>query len=233
MPNPFDEDNVATSPERLDRMQSQWWSMLRPTGVSAEAGYAAFDDLAARYEEQHRHYHTLEHIAEMLRIVPRLTPTGIEMFPIQLAVWFHDAVYDTHSSTNEFDSSQYALGVMRGLGLVEATTTEVARLILSTDHRFHNFDDAPESYRILHDADLAILGAAPERYDRYAADVRKEYAWVPEKQFRTGRARILQTFLERPRIYLTEVMKVEGEAAARQNLEREWKRLGEGDAPSC
>ncbi len=217
--------------ERLDRLQSQWWAMLRAAGLAADAAYAAFDNLVERYEEPHRHYHTLEHISEMLRIVPRLTPAGIDVFPIQLAVWFHDAIYDTHSSTNEFDSGQYALGVMRGWKLPEATVSEVVGLILSTDHRFHDFDDAPESYRILHDADLAILGAAPERYDRYAADVRREYAWVPEEQFRDGRAKVLRGFLDRPTIYLTALMSEEGEAAARGNLNRELARLGSLPAP--
>ena len=212
---------MPISPERLNRLQSQWWAILHPAGIGAGAAYAAFDDLVARYEEPHRHYHTLEHIAEMLRIVPRLTPAGVDVFPIQLAVWFHDAVYDTHSSTNEFDSGQYALGAMRGWKLPEATVSEVVGLILSTDHRFHDFGEAPESYRILHDADLAILGAAPARYDRYAADVRKEYAWVSEEQFRDGRAKILQGFLDRPAIYLTALMSEEGEAAARGNLNRE------------
>lgn len=213
------------SPERLDRMQSQWWALLSRAGVGAEAAYAAFDDLAARHGEPHRYYHTLEHIAEMLRIVPRLTPAGVDPFPIQLAVWFHDAVYDTHSPSNEFDSGQYALAVLRGLGFSEETASEVVQLILSTDHRAYDFEGAAESYRILHDADLAILGAAPERYDRYAADVRREYEWVPEEQFRDGRAKILKRFLDRPTIYLTESMKSAGEATARENLEREVERL--------
>ena len=224
---------MPIAPERLDHLQSQWWAMLRPAGLGADAAYAAFDDLVGRYEEPHRHYHTLEHIGEMLRIVPRLTPAGIDPFPIQLAVWFHDAVYDTHSTTNEFDSGQYVLGVMRGWKLPEAMVSDVVGLILSTDHRFHDFDDATESYRILHDADLAILGAAPERYDRYAADVRREYAWVPEEQFRGGRAKVLRGFLARPTLYLTMLMKEEGEAAARGNLKCELERLDEVDVPSC
>ena len=60
---------------------------------------------------------------------------------------------------------------------------------------------------------------------RYVADVRKEYAWVPDADYRTGRASVLEAFLARPRIYHTDVMFTEAEAAARRNLRAEIDRL--------
>jgi len=74
---------------------------------------------------------------------------------------------------------------------------------------------------ILLDADLAILGSAEVRYQRYSADIRKEYEWATEEQYRMGRRDILQSFLSRERIYHTSVMYEEGEASARANIESE------------
>ena len=76
------------------------------------------------------------------------------------------------------------------------------------------------------DADLAILGASPERYARYAADIRKEYAWVPEPEYRAGRAAVLNRFLALPRIYHAEPLFAEGEERARVNLRAERDLLG-------
>ena len=75
------------------------------------------------------------------------------------------------------------------------------------------------------DADLAILGASAERYTRYAADVRREYAWVPDAEYRKGRAAVLEMFLARPRLYWHDVMYQEGEERARQNMRDELARL--------
>ena len=53
---------------------------------------------------------------------------------------------------------------------------------------------------VLSDADLAILARAADRYQDYAADVRREYAHVPDPAFRSGRAAILAGFAARTRI---------------------------------
>ncbi len=217
---------MELSPEGVDRLQAQWWALLRPTGIEAVAAYAAFDNLAARYGEPHRHYHTLEHIAEMLRVVPRLAAPGASLPAVPLAVWFHDAICDPRSDTNEAESGRYAERTLSGLGLPTSAIAEVVGLILSTDHRIVLGRDATVQHRILHDADLAILGASAERYDRYAADIRKEYAWVPEERYRAGRRGVLQRFLDATTtIFLTERMHAEGEEAARRNLAREIEGL--------
>ena len=77
------------------------------------------------------------------------------------------------------------------------------------------------------DADLAILGGTGAEFDRYERQVRQEYAFRSEAEWREGRARVLRGFLDRPRIYLTrEFLRFEG--PARANLERS---LGQIAAP--
>ena len=55
--------------------------------------------------------------------------------------------------------------------------------------------------------------------------MRREYAWVPDVQFRAGRSARLRLFLERPAIYATEFFRAKYEAAARSNLERSIQKL--------
>ena len=73
---------------------------------------------------------------------------------------------------------------------------------------------------LLLDIDLAILGAAPARFDEYERQVRAEYAHVAEADFRAGRARVLAGFLARPRLYATEAFHGALEQRARANLAR-------------
>lgn len=72
--------------------------------------------------------------------------------------------------------------------------------------------------QILVDLDLSILAAKPARFAEYELQVRAEYAWVPEATYRSKRAEILQTFLDRKTIYNTAHFKANSEADARRNL---------------
>lgn len=208
------------SPERLDLMQRGWVNLLAPFGVTPAAAYPAFDRLVEAYSEPHRHYHTLEHVGEVLRVVGRLKggPT------VLLAVWYHDAVYDPKAKDNEAKSAELAERELATLGLSAEVTKHVGDLVRSTAHFDATSFTGPD-FDILHDADLAILGASGARYARYAAGVRKEYAWVPEADYRAGRRKVLESFLSRKRIYRTEVMFTEGEEVARKNMQEEAKRL--------
>jgi predicted metal-dependent HD superfamily phosphohydrolase len=75
------------------------------------------------------------------------------------------------------------------------------------------------------------LGADPKRYERYAKAIREEYAFVPEPDYRVARVKVLRSFLDRERIYLTDRMYAVGEEFARQNILAEISILG-GEIPS-
>ena len=211
------------SPERLDVLQRQWVRQLGEIGVAPDKAYPTFDRLVAAYSEPHRHYHTLEHLAEVMRVVSRLATTCKNLPAVLLAVWFHDAVYNPAAHDNEERSARLAVRCLRELKEPPETVLAVETLVLATAHAGEEPDD-PDT-QVLLDADLAILGASEERYQRYATDIRAEYAFVPDETYRLDRAKILQQFLARSAIYHHPVMIAEGEAAARRNLETELRRL--------
>jgi predicted metal-dependent HD superfamily phosphohydrolase len=71
------------------------------------------------------------------------------------------------------------------------------------------------------DADLAILGADPAEYQAYQRSIRREYSWVSDAAFRAGCIQVLESCLQRDRLYYTDLLFNELESIARYNLDRE------------
>jgi predicted metal-dependent HD superfamily phosphohydrolase len=209
------------SPERLDLLQRQWVRLLEEFGVIPATAYPPFDSLVTAYSEPHRHYHTLEHLAEMFRVVSRLSGSCADPRAVQFAVWFHDAVYDPRASDNEERSALLAAATLNELVIWPDGVGKVIELIRATAHLSETDPTADPDAIVLLDADLAILAASETRYHRYAADIRKEYTHVPDSAYREGRVAVLERFLARPCIYRHPVMIAEGEESARRNLRTE------------
>ena len=199
---------------------TRWERAWDQAGGSPREGL--LDELIARHAEPDRAYHTMRHVEECLAAFEPVTHQAERPAEIELAIWFHDAVYDTKAHDNEAQSAALAARELLAGGADAAAAARVERLILATRH-----DGIPEDVdaRLLVDVDLAILGAEAERFAEYEAQVREEYAWVPEAAFRLGRARLLRSLLDRPSLYGTAWFRDRLEAAARRNLERSLRTL--------
>lgn len=207
-----------------DELQSRWLEVLREQGVGEEAAAAAFADLAARYGEPHRRYHTLDHIAQVLSALPTAGP-GPTNPALLLAAWLHDVVYDPRAADNEEQSAAYARRLLSGFAVPLSVVDRTVELILLT--KTHQAGADAEGQQLL-DADLCVLGADAPAYDCYAASIREEYSWVPEAAYRSGRAKVLRGFLQRAWIFQTATFQERYESPARANLAREITRLEDG-----
>jgi predicted metal-dependent HD superfamily phosphohydrolase len=185
--------------------------------------------LLARWAESHRRYHDRRHLAEVLERLDDLTlPAKTQVAAvIELAAFFHDAVYEPLAGDNEERSAQLAEVELAQLGWAPAAVREVGRLVRLT--RDHTPEDSDPAGALLCDADLGILAAEPAAYAAYTAAVRAEYAMVPEPQFRAGRARILAALVARPIIFATPGGRARWEEPARRNLTAELSSLGAPD----
>ena len=178
---------------------------------------ALFQSLIARYNEPHRKYHTVQHLSECLAAfeqVRQLVPHAAE---VETALWFHDAVYDVKRSDNEEQSAQWAKAELEAAGSPPESVELVNSLVLATKHIAV---PATLDEQVLVDIDLAILGASTQRFAEYERQIRDEYFFVPGFFFRHKRRAILQSFLQRPRIYSTAPFYAALEQAARSNLHR-------------
>ncbi len=174
------------------------------------------------YMESHRFYHSVQHLEECAARLAELQDTVSNLAEVQLALWFHDAIYDPRRGDNEIQSADWAREEALKLGVTDASAARVHQLILFTRH-----NEVPRGYdaEVLIDVDLAILGASPERFDEYEVQVRQEYAWVPTAEFRQKRAEIPRGFLARPALFSTPRFRTQHEARGRENLRRSIDRL--------
>jgi predicted metal-dependent HD superfamily phosphohydrolase len=187
-------------------------------------------DLLGRWREPHRHHHGERHLTEVLDAIDLLaasridtgTDTGIDTEAVDLAAWFHDAVYAGRPDDEE-RSAELARERLAAAGASDLLVAEVVRLVLLT--RTHDPAPGDVNGAVLCDADLSVLGAAPPRYAEYVADVRAEYAHVDDAGWRTGRAEVLRHLLGLDPLFRTAAGRDRWERAARSNLAAELRDL--------
>jgi predicted metal-dependent HD superfamily phosphohydrolase len=190
-------------------------------GVGAIPHGDLFTELSAAYAQPSRHYHTRRHVAACLRELQRWRDLAERSNEIAVALWFHDAVYDTHRADNEARSADWASRYLDAARAPRDAIARIAAMIRATAS--HVADDADTA--LLLDIDLAILGASPRVFASYDRAIRAEYAWVPELEYRQARHRVLASFLDRATIYQTAPLRERYEARARANLTKLLKKL--------
>ncbi|MFB7612827.1 hypothetical protein [Kitasatospora sp. NPDC056181] len=205
-----------------DDLLTAWTALLHRCGTDTDPEPAG-RELLRRWTEPQRRYHTADHLRAVLDQVDALAGHAESADTVRLAVWFHDAVYRPDRSENEERSAALAVLALTGAGLPEQQTAEVARLVRLTVT--HHPEPGDRDGEVLCDADLAVLGGSPEAYAAYAAAVREEYAFVPEPDFRAGRAAVLRQLLALPALYRTPTAHARFDAPARANLAAELGRL--------
>lgn len=198
-------------------LNQQWHELLRTWNVAPTQADQKFAEISAAYAGPGRFYHTLDHVQAVLGTVDGLASFAKNVNAVKLAAWLHDVIYDSTASDNEECSAEYTEQLCNELAISDGH--RVAALIRMT--KAHDAGDDVDA-KVLLDADLSILGADQPEYQAYAENIRREYAWVPEPEYRTGRRKVLEKFLSRPRIYhfLSHL-----EEAARRNLAAEIARL--------
>ena len=182
-------------------------------------------DLLRRWQEPHRHYHDVQHLAQLLAALKVLSG-GSTSRPVALAAWFHDAVHDGVAGKDERASAALARTSLDAAGLPSGEVDEVVRLVLLT------IDHAPppgdEAGILLVDGDLSVLGQQAGRYHYYSRGVRLEYPRADDLMFASGRLLAIDELLSRERLFGSSAGREFWEVQARGNLDVErlrWSRL--------
>jgi predicted metal-dependent HD superfamily phosphohydrolase len=210
------EDRMPTDDHRVELLAR--WNTTLPQ--QSELG----ENLITRYSEPHRRYHTTKHLLDVLTMIDQLADDQ-DLFLVQLAAWYHDAVYAVPAGqvSNEEASARLALRELSLVGLEQEDLNQIARLVRLTETHLPGPRD-PEG-ELLCDADLSILASNPAQYADYVAAVRAEYAQVPEEQFLAGRLAVLSELADRE-IFRTSKGRQLGDAA-RANLAAEIDAISE------
>lgn len=179
-------------------------------------------ELSALYRQPGRHYHDLAHVETLQALLEEHRSEFSDPEAVEAAIWFHDAIYDSRRGDNEARSAALAEERLSGRTSPKRLARIAAMIEATATHALPDIADSAGRHdaALFLDMDLSILGGAPADFDAYEAAVRREYAWVDETGWRTGRAAVLRKFLARSAIFHTDIFKGQFEAAARRNIER-------------
>ena len=198
--------------ENIELIQ-RWRKLFKSAETSEVDGI--YNDILKRYSENHRHYHTIDHVKACLRHLDSVENVANRR-DVEIALWFHDVIYDSFKKDNEEQSAIFAGSALNVLGENKQIIDSVKYLVILTKH--------PSDPKALHekyliDIDLSILGSSKDVYDRYEHWIRQEYSKVPSILYKRGRKKVLRSFLDQPKVYSTELFIEKYETNARINLE--------------
>lgn len=197
-----------------ERFEALW---NRCSAMNDTAGSTpVWQNLIQRYGEHHRHYHNNRHLAFCLQQLDLSTPLAGDVDAIEMAIWFHDVVYEPMAKDNEAKSAALFKIVSKSYFTQHFVGT-VSRIIVATRH--NNAPENESEARML-DIDLSSLGLPWEHFSQDSNDLRAELRGVPDANFYSQKLKFLNALLTRPRIYFTEFFFIRYEEMARRNIAR-------------
>lgn len=186
------------------------------------------DTVIWRYSEPIREYHNISHLIGCLLEFKAVRKLATNPESVELSLWFHDAIYNIHSSTNESDSANLLRGsIFSSVPDVltkqhEKTATYCANLILAT---MHNVTPRTADAKLICDIDLITLGADETTFNEYCDKIRREYAKIEDEKYYPERLKILSLFIDKDCIFYTKYFHGKYEKTARKNIKNEIHRL--------
>ena len=187
---------------------------------------ALWQDIAVRYNESQRAYHSLQHIQQLFTQFEQIKHHLNEPHIIALALFYHDVIYAPTRSDNELKSAEYAVDSLSPYLTAEQCQYIYALIMMTASHQIADIDEGSDKARksdaaYLLDMDLSILGSSWSVYEHYSHAVRQEYAHVSDDDYRVGRMAVLKELLAHPTLYLTDYYYERLEKQARKNIEHE------------
>ena len=178
-----------------------------------------WQDIANRYSEPTRAYHTLVHLQQLFSQFRQIKDKLEQPSIIALALFYHDVIYEPTRADNELKSAEHASKVLKKYLKAEPLERIYKLIMMTANHQLTDKTDNDAEYLL--DIDLSVLGATWPEYEQYAQSVRQEYAHVAEADYRLGRTKVLAGLLAHPKLYLTDFYYQHLEAQARANVQGE------------
>lgn len=221
-PSSKSDDSVATGESAArsngrdsdrTRFVALWKRCLAGEPSAANEAYAR---LAELYGEPHRHYHTLTHVRHCLSEFDRVATLVDDPDAVEMALWFHDAIYAPGAVDNEWRSAALFQQWSEGHA-APAFRRRVSDLILATTHR-----ELPtrRDEQFIVDIDLSSFGLPWDAVERGGRLIRAESAEVADDRYYPGHLRFLLVLQGRPTFFFTDFFRQRYEQMARENIHR-------------
>ncbi|NQY06548.1 MAG: hypothetical protein HRT68_10285 [Flavobacteriaceae bacterium] len=202
---------------KLEQIKDRWFSLIGKDDVISKNSLEA---ILKHYQDEARYYHNIRHIDSMLSQAKTYPDQLNDVVSVEFAIWYHDVIYNAKLQDNEEKSADYAVNDMSQLGCSSEVIAKTKQLILSTKKHQILLNENQDNAFLL-DFDLSILGKSWEVYYEYTEAIRREYSMYPKSVYNPGRKKVLKRFMERERIYFTELYCNQFESKARENIKRE------------
>ena len=175
--------------------------------------------LLEQYESVGRFYHTLNHIQQCLTqldaAIPKAALTEEAVAKVEVAIWFHDAIYEPGSSQNEALSAELFEKKAESFSNKEVVR-DISRSIVETNHRH---SPSSELSKWVVDLDLSGMGLSNEKFQNDGEFVRKELTHLSDQEYVDSQIKFFKGLLARERIYHTDYFYNQYEQPARQNIQ--------------
>uniref|UniRef100_A0A0K0EGV2 Phage protein n=1 Tax=Strongyloides stercoralis TaxID=6248 RepID=A0A0K0EGV2_STRER len=177
-----------------------------------------------------RPYYNLSHLHNMLQLFDQHKDKLHDRYAVAFAIFFKHLQYDSKSTESAKDSAEEFKKFCN-----ETTFDQegyVVNLILESENNcteanlncgIYGSDDI----HYLIDFDMMIHGEVQEKYDIYKSQLRQEYSYLSDEQYKKERVKVLKLFLQIPNIFATKEFRDKYEKNARRNISEEIKSLGE------
>lgn len=205
-----------------DRFRALWQRCL--IDGAADDSSEIHQRLLAGYREPQRHYHTLAHIEQCLGMFDQCKSLASNPDALELAVWFHDVIFEPGKSDNEKRSAQLYLQFANGVH-DEPTRGLVDRLIMATLHDGSSLTDSDAMYMV--DIDLSSFGLSWDEFLQDSQNLRLEGAELSDAEYYRRKTNFQNCLLAKERFYLSDYFAERLETRARENLARYFEYINQ------
>jgi len=197
-----------------NRFRDLW---VRCAAIDDANWRSIYKEIEVRYNESHRFYHSSAHIDYCLKQMDAAPIESSDLGIVELAIWFHDVIFDIGARDNESRSADWFASRARNC-LGEDTISQVVQCILSTTHKELPADNYS---KYVVDIDLSGLGQDWDGFVHDGGNIRKENRHLDMNDYVAGQIAFMEKLLSREQIYSTEYFNSRLEASARKNLKRQ------------
>ena len=209
--------------EQLRQMKERFAHLCQQFNVPATITQQWWEQLLGLYTGPGRYYHNFVHIHNFLQLLDQYQEKIDHPVAFEIAIWWHDAIYEAKRKDNEAKSAQLASECWQSY-LSASDLQLVVNLIESTAK--HQPLIAGEDCRYFLDFDLGVLGTNSTTYTKYSEAIWQEYKGTfPKILYKVGRKKVLRKFLERPQLFFTSTFYEQYEQQARENIAEEINTL--------
>lgn len=195
------------------RFQLTWSHCLVDSAMDESA--IIHQQLIASYSEPHRYYHTLDHIGHCLSLFDKISSKLQSPEALELAIWFHDVVYQPGAANNEQLSADQFMQITKNL-FDDSLRNTVYQHIMATLHLDSEMNHADTIYMV--DIDLSSFGLPWPEFIRDSDNIRREMAHLSDDEYYRKQSAFQRTLIDRPRFYRSDYFYQNYETQARKNL---------------